>query len=581
MILLFLTYTCIKYTYTILYACFDFIVAVMRFLFAAAGALSWESFLVRSAVKMAPKRVLQDWTAFPVYLTVAVWSVMLDESQTQLTKMQTLLQHLTSMGLTNASEPTQATIAAFLSAFDPEGAAVRANAQMGFALFGTVKSKLKNFSERALRAGGLPDPLAVLPAQVNQLPAAMRTHFFPGGFQPVPPQLNLNDVVGWARVWPMRKTNALVREQKATSFTPPADAFQVLGQAAQLMFALQGSRQGPGQSQDLPLHFFDRRHSSGSTLASAPSQTAIIGDQQWPVQQPQQQVQLALPSSSSTLALASSSSRLALPAPAAQPAVPAPAALSALAVPAPGQEEAQPSSGAAVASPPEQQQGSNAATAAVATPRRKTSPHLTDMVGRLAEAQYGKALSPLSPWSHFRAGAESEARRLRAKTGATPLAASPRPPPPPGSTLSSTRKGTPAKRPAAAKPLRQRPAAALPPQQRPAAAVEAGSEKEEELGTPKRARTASAVAPALRRPAAATGAAALRRPAAARAVAVPDPPLRRPAAAQRPAAARELKQTAKCIRSRAYHKARNAALARGLPDHRAKLLAREAWNDAL
>ena len=78
--------------------------------------------------------------------------------------------------LTNASEPTQATIAAFLPGLDPEGAA----------LFGPTKSKLKNFADRALRARGLRAPLAILP-----------------------------------------------KKQTPSAFTPPADAFQVLGQAAQ------------------------------------------------------------------------------------------------------------------------------------------------------------------------------------------------------------------------------------------------------------------------------------------------------------------------------------------------------------
>ena len=48
---------------------------------------------------------------------------MLSGQEGQLTKMSTLLQHLVFMGLTNASEPTQALIAAFLSALVPDGAA--------------------------------------------------------------------------------------------------------------------------------------------------------------------------------------------------------------------------------------------------------------------------------------------------------------------------------------------------------------------------------------------------------------------------------------------------------------------------
>ena len=243
---------------------------------------------------MAPKKVLQDWFAFPLYMTSAVWLVMTNEHESQLTKLTTLLQHLTSLGLTHASEPTQALIAAFLSAFDPNGAYVRANANMGLALLGTVKNKLKTFAERALRAGQLPPHLPVLPADVNQLPAA-HAKFFSAGFVAVPEQVPLSDIVAWARVWPMRKTNSLVQPAKQTgSSAQSTDALAVLQQAAQLMLVLQGGGNNRSQApQELQVQYLDRGHASGSARSS--SQLALEDTQDPQQQGPQQPLPQTVP----------------------------------------------------------------------------------------------------------------------------------------------------------------------------------------------------------------------------------------------------------------------------------------------
>ena len=79
---------------------------------------------------MAPRRSpMQDWTCFPLYLSMAVWNL-LQHTQGQLQKIDGLADYLIcELGLRNPSEMTMATVAALLSMHDPNGQAVRSSAQ--------------------------------------------------------------------------------------------------------------------------------------------------------------------------------------------------------------------------------------------------------------------------------------------------------------------------------------------------------------------------------------------------------------------------------------------------------------------
>ena len=263
------------------------------------------------------------------------------------------------------------------------------------------------------------------------------------------------------------------------------------------------------------------------------------------------------------------------------------------------------------------------------TPVRKSSSRLTGMVGRLAEAQYDKTLSPLSPWSHFRKGARSEARRLQEQSACSPA---------PKLVAASESRSPALKRPAAAeksvgqlsedspKTANKKENQKIAVFVRPAAAPEgSGQLREDSPKTPKKKQTAVFMRPAavsssepgvpdspktpkrnktavFARPAAAPWSGnlgveespqtrmspgrVLRRPAAkvksesARPAAAPVV-RRRPSAAAAAKAPRALKNTAKCIRSRAYHRAHRAAIKAGKSKKQARELARQAHRNAL
>ena len=97
-------------------------------------------FLVQSDCAVSPmaedaqKRAsMQDWRSFPYFLTVEVWTTLQSAQCSQLKKVDALVNHVVSMGLRNASGPTQGLIAAVIGRHELDGSRFAA-------LLATVKS---------------------------------------------------------------------------------------------------------------------------------------------------------------------------------------------------------------------------------------------------------------------------------------------------------------------------------------------------------------------------------------------------------------------------------------------------------
>ena len=85
-------------------------------------------------LKDAQKRAsMQDWRSFPYFLTVEVWTTLQSAQCSQLKKVDALVNHVVSMGLRNASGPTQGLIAAVIGRHELDGSRFAA-------LLATVKS---------------------------------------------------------------------------------------------------------------------------------------------------------------------------------------------------------------------------------------------------------------------------------------------------------------------------------------------------------------------------------------------------------------------------------------------------------
>ena len=151
----------------------------------------------------ADKRAsMQDWRSFPYFLTDEVWS-MLCSSQSQLKKVDGLVNHLVLMGLRNASEPTQGLIAAVIGRHELDGSRFAA-------LLATVKSVLKTHTVRA-RQSGKPFPaglrLDVLPQLPEQLPEEFARHVAPNGFAKIPEGVAIEAIHQVARSCGVRSTH--------------------------------------------------------------------------------------------------------------------------------------------------------------------------------------------------------------------------------------------------------------------------------------------------------------------------------------------------------------------------------------
>ena len=188
---------------------------------------------------MAPRRSpMQDWTCFPLYLSMAVWNL-LQHTQGQLQKIDGLADYLIcELGLRNPSEMTMATVAALLSMHDPNGQAVRSSAQQMYALLQTCRSRFKSVMARARAASReVVAYVQQLPSDTSRLPAQLVQARFPHGFSPA--QVDLQELSRHARAWPLRETNNLVRGQGTQQAAATgSDALSLLQQAATVFRAM-------------------------------------------------------------------------------------------------------------------------------------------------------------------------------------------------------------------------------------------------------------------------------------------------------------------------------------------------------
>ena len=102
---------------------------------------------------MAPKAEAQNWSAIALYLTNSLWSELVEESCSQLSKLDKLAAQLALLGLRDPSEFTLATVAAFMSMLDRQGVGVRQDADASFALLNTVKTRVRGAITRARNQG--------------------------------------------------------------------------------------------------------------------------------------------------------------------------------------------------------------------------------------------------------------------------------------------------------------------------------------------------------------------------------------------------------------------------------------------
>jgi hypothetical protein len=133
----------------------------------------------------APRRAnVQDYRNFPLYLTADLWNVLesTETTTSQLRKIELLCNYLvSSLGLRHASEPTQSVLVALVGR--------RMEALQQSALLQTIKSVLRTTCTRA-KHSGTPLPgnvyLEQLPAGLDDLPEAFRTHVATLGISAVP-----------------------------------------------------------------------------------------------------------------------------------------------------------------------------------------------------------------------------------------------------------------------------------------------------------------------------------------------------------------------------------------------------------
>ena len=456
---------------------------------------------------MAPKAEAQNWSAFALYLTSSLWSELVEESCSQLSKLDKLATQLALLGLRNPSEFTLATVAAFMSMLDRQGVGVRQDADASFALLNTVKTRVRGAIARARNQGiAIAAYVVTLPTDVNAIPNNMRLAHFAAGF--VPPRLSVEDLMGHARAWPKRESNALVQPKRPAKRSANA-SLMPMHQAAQL---LQVALHGHSRPVSEPAITILEPGMRASTTGSSGSSNALIHSRLPSIAQPP---------------MLSQPAQLALPAPAGDDA----------AVPAPVAEpERTPARRASSVG----RSPLNRKTPA-RTPARVLAGGLKGAASALAEAHYNKSLSP---WAKH-TPAQKRQRKQSKKEHICEEGCSNDDDDSISVQDNSLKRGV---------------------KSRPASSV----------GSLPLAKNGSV----LKRPA--TEELVLKKPAGSEKPTVQ----KKPAAFKKPAAtaagrSRALKQTEKCIRSRAYHRALKAALQAGLSKQTAKEKARLAHRQAV
>ena len=155
---------------------------------------------------------MQDYRAFPLFLSQEIWDALADRRVTQLGRVDRLARYLVNtLGLRHPTEPSMAVVASLVGHMENV-----TDAEV-FKLVPTVKSVLKTTVTRA-KQGGIPLPagryLENLPNQVQDLPSDVTQQVAPAGFAVPPTSLDLNAVWQTARTIPLRNTHRDVQLQK-------------------------------------------------------------------------------------------------------------------------------------------------------------------------------------------------------------------------------------------------------------------------------------------------------------------------------------------------------------------------------
>lgn len=195
-----------------------------------------------------PRAEMQDWFAFPVYLTERVWDQLRSEDRS-LAKIDSVLKHLTDLGLRHPSERTLAVVCSLVVACSTEQLAQDVAREA--ALLATVKSVARTNITRAKQLGtplpgGYVNMLSRNPAEA---PAGIQA-LFPNGY--AVPRVPLEPVWERAVTWPLRDTHAAVRLARQQSnfanvsaaVSPAAIATQAALQTAQMMMTAAGGLWG-------------------------------------------------------------------------------------------------------------------------------------------------------------------------------------------------------------------------------------------------------------------------------------------------------------------------------------------------
>ena len=149
---------------------------------------------------------LQDYLALPHYLTTGLWKSLSED--TRGVALEKLCKHCKLLGLTNASEASQAMI--LLLVFDLEGKMLGTQ-QWQVTL--REKGNVQKFLKQPAAQAPLPH-LLLLPQSREECPAELLTRAF-GNDVPVPCQWPYEDLLRRARDWPTRSTHRLAQSSAA------------------------------------------------------------------------------------------------------------------------------------------------------------------------------------------------------------------------------------------------------------------------------------------------------------------------------------------------------------------------------
>eukprot|EP00435_Cladocopium_sp_Y103_P046992 s115_g13.t1 len=166
--------------------------------------------------QQAARAEMQDWMTYSVFMRGPMWEMLQKANgESQLRKIETVLQAMVDMGLRHPSERTLCMVCALIvhASPDPQARLVEEDAVRATSLLATVKSVAKRLVTRAKQLntpllGG--EYVVTLPGTVGELPWNLQQQMF-HTIAPFPPPMDLNPIWRSANAWVCRNTNARLR----------------------------------------------------------------------------------------------------------------------------------------------------------------------------------------------------------------------------------------------------------------------------------------------------------------------------------------------------------------------------------